>query len=70
MFCNSCSHEDYLSGDLFPNSGYLNVTVSPEEVRVDYVKSYLPEGFVLWDDVAVELDGHENGEIAHTYVIR
>ena len=70
VFCNSCFHEDYLSGDLFPNSGYLNVTVSPEEVRVDYVKSYLPEGFVLWDDVAVELDGHENGEIAHTYVIR
>ena len=70
VFCNSCFHENYLSGDLLPNSGYLNVTVSPEEVRVDYVKSYLPEGFVLWDDVAVELDGHENGEIARSYVIR
>ena len=67
---NSCFHEAYLSGDLLPNSGYLKVTVSPEEVRVDYVKSYLPEGFVLWDDVAVELGGHENGEIAHSYVIR
>ena len=70
VFCGSCFHESYLSGELLPNSGYLHVTVSPDEVRVDYVKSYLPEGLVLWDDVQVELDGHENGEIAHSYVIR
>ena len=70
VFCDSCFHEAYLTGKLLPSSGYLNVTVSPDEVRVDYVKSYLPEGFVLWDDVEVELDGHENGEIAHSYVIR
>ncbi len=70
VFCGSCFHESYLSGELLPNSGYLHVTVSPDEVRVDYVKSYLPEGLVLWDDVQVELNGHENGEIAYSYAIR
>ncbi len=70
VFCASCFHESYLSGDLLPSSGYLNVTVSSDEVRVDYIKSYLPEGFVLWDDVKVELDGHKNGELARSYVVR
>ena len=69
-FCGSCFYEYYKSGIVLPNSGYLNVTVSPEQVRVDYVKSYLPEGFVLWDDVKVELDGHKNGELARSYVVR
>jgi len=70
VFCASCFHESYLSGDLLPSSGYLNVTVASDEVRVDYIKSYLPEGFVLWDDVKVELDGHENGELGRSYVVR
>lgn len=69
VFCASCFHEDYLSGDLLPNSGYLHVTVSSNEVRVDYIKSYLPEGFVLWNDVKVDLNGHENGELARSYVV-
>jgi len=29
----------YKSGDIFPNSGFLDVTVSSENVKVDYVKS-------------------------------
>ncbi len=70
VFCASCFHESYLSGDLLPSSGYLNVTVSSDEVRVDYIKSYLPEGFVLWDDVKVELDGHKNGELGRSDVVR
>lgn len=32
----------YLSGDKFPNSGYTRVTVKPEGVKVEYVRSYLP----------------------------
>ncbi len=32
----------YLSGDKFPNTGYTRVTVKPEGVKVDYVRSYLP----------------------------
>jgi hypothetical protein len=31
----------YQSGDKFPNSGYVRVTVSPVSVQVDYVRSYL-----------------------------
>ncbi|HEU5396178.1 MAG TPA: metallophosphoesterase, partial [Verrucomicrobiae bacterium] len=33
----------YGSGAKFPNSGYLRVTVSPEDVKVEYVRSFLPQ---------------------------
>jgi len=33
--------EAYKSGDKFPNSGRVRVNVSPEGVKVDYVRSYL-----------------------------
>lgn len=33
--------EAYKSGDKFPNSGHVRVTVSPEGVTVEYVRSYL-----------------------------
>ena len=29
----------YKSGDIFPNAGFLDVTVSPDQVKVDYIKS-------------------------------
>ncbi len=50
----------YLSGDVLDNSGYLNVTVSPERLQVDYIRSYLPE-----DESAERL----HGEVAYTYTI-
>jgi len=31
----------YQSGDKFPNSGHVRVTVAPDGVTVDYVRSYL-----------------------------
>ena len=34
--------EAYLSGKILPNSGFLHVTVGAREVKVDYVRSYLP----------------------------
>ena len=38
----SWENEDaYTSGDKFPNSGHVRVTVSPAGVTVDYVRSYL-----------------------------
>ncbi len=37
------SREAYRTGDVLPNSGHLLVTVSPENVRLDYVRSFLPE---------------------------
>lgn len=36
------NRDAYRSGDLLPNSGHLRVTVAPENVRVDYVRSFLP----------------------------
>ena len=29
----------YKTGDILPNSGFLNVSVSPAQVKVDYIKS-------------------------------
>jgi len=37
------NREAYRTGDILPNSGHLLVTVSPENVRLDYIRSFLPE---------------------------
>ena len=51
----SWENEDaYTSGDKFPNSGHVRVTVAPEGVTVDYVRSYL----------------EKPDEVAFTYTIR
>ena len=50
----------YRTGDILGNSGYLNVTVSPDEVRVDYIRSYLPED---------ETDGRRHGSVDYSYII-
>lgn len=47
---------NYRDGVIVDNSGHLRVTVSPETVTVDYVRSYLPG------------DG-TNGEVAYSYTI-
>jgi hypothetical protein len=51
----------YLSGDILPNAGHLRVTVSPEDVRVEYVRSYLPT-----DATAA----HKDGEVAFSYTVK
>ena len=51
---------DYHSGDILPNSGRVRVTVSPEKVRVEYVRSYLPK------DATKE---HPDGQVAFSYDI-
>jgi hypothetical protein len=50
--------ESYRSGKTLPNSGHLRVTVSPSEVKVDYVRAFLS---------ADETEDHKNGEIAYSY---
>jgi len=55
------NQERYRSGVTLPNAGHLRVTVSPEQVKVDYVRSYLPK-----DESAKQV----HGEIAHSYTIR
>jgi len=54
------NQDAYRSGISLPNSGHLRVTVSPSDVRVDYVRAYLPD-----DDKA----GRRNGEVAYSYTI-
>ena len=55
------NEDRYQSGVKLPNSGHLRVTVSPENVKVDYVRSYLPQ-----DETAQ----HKTGEIAHSYTVK
>jgi len=55
------NREAFRSGDVLPNSGRVRVTVSPEQVRVEYVRSYLPKDAT---------PAHPNGEIAFSYEIR
>lgn len=44
------NRDAYTSGDVMTNSGFLNVTVSPKEVKVEYLRSYLENGTVLPED--------------------
>lgn len=50
----------YKSGDILPNSGFLNVTVSPGQVKVDYVRSFLAKD---------ETGNVKNGSTAFSYTI-
>jgi hypothetical protein len=50
----------YLTGDALDNSGYLDVTVSPERLEVDYIRSWLPQD---------EVDGRRQGEVAFSYTV-
>ena len=49
------------SGVKLPNSGHLRVTVSPENVKVEYVRSFLPK-----DETAQ----NKTGDIAHSYTVK
>ncbi len=52
----------YQSGDLFPNSGHLRVTVSPETARVEYVRSV-----VAGDEARA---GGRNGDVVFGYTVK
>lgn len=47
----------YKSGVIFPNSGFLNVTVSPEKVQVDYISASLSGASV------------PNGKVVYSYIV-
>jgi len=51
----------YKTGDIFPNSGYLRVTVTPDSAKVEYVRSFRPQD---------EGEGKADGSIAHSYVVK
>lgn len=50
----------YETGDKLPGSGRVRVTVSPESVKVEYIRSYLPKD---------ETEQHKNGEVAFSYSV-
>ena len=54
------NQERYRTGVTLPNAGHLRVTVSAAQVKVDYVRSYLPKD---------EHGKQVNGEIAYSYTI-
>jgi len=55
------SEYGYVNGDFLPGRGYLKLTVSPESVKVDYIRSYLPPE---------ENATHKNGELAYSYTLK
>ena len=50
----------YVSGEILPSPGYLRVQVTPALVKVEYVRTFLPQD---------EKGGHTNGEVAFTYTL-
>jgi hypothetical protein len=50
----------YKTGVKLSNTGYVRVTVSSQQVKVDYVRIYLPKD---------ETGGHKSGEIAYSYTV-
>jgi hypothetical protein len=55
------NQDRYQSGVKLPNSGHLRVTVSPEQVKVDYVRCYLNQ------DETVQ---RKTGEVAYHYELK
>ena len=51
----------YKTGDYLPASGHLRVTVSPQNAKVDYVRSWMPKD---------ETSEHKQGEVAFSYTIK
>lgn len=57
----SAAEYGYVNGTFLPGRGFLKVTVSPESVKIDYIRSYLP---------SEENSSRKNGEIAHSYTLK
>ncbi|MBL7814989.1 MAG: metallophosphoesterase [Saprospiraceae bacterium] len=55
---NYIAQYGYREGLLLPNSGYIRVTVSPNDVKVEYVRSYLPRN---------ETATRKNKDVSATY---
>ena len=50
----------YVTGTIIPSRGYLLVTVSDSNTKVEYIRTYLPDE---------QTGGHTNGQIADSYTI-
>jgi hypothetical protein len=58
---NSAAAYGYVNGVFMSSPGHVRVTVSNNEVIIDYVKTYLPRE---------EIASHKNGEVAYSYTLR
>jgi hypothetical protein len=58
---NSAAEYGYLGGVVLGSSGHLRVTVRPDGVTVDYVRTYLPED---------ENASQQNGQVDYSYTIK
>ncbi len=54
------NRDSYKSGDIFPNSGHLRITVSHDQAKVEYIRSFRPQD---------EGEGKTNASIAHAYTL-
>lgn len=54
----SAAEYGYLMGDFQPSSGYVRVRVESDQVRVDYVRTFVGER-----------DAQRNGEVSYSYVV-
>lgn len=50
----------YYTGDVLTNSGHIRVTVSNSQIKVDYIRAYLPQD---------ETEQHKSGEVAYSYTV-
>jgi len=57
---NQATDYGYKSGQILPNAGHLRINVSPQGVKVDYVRAYLPKN---------ETGSRKNKDISATYYI-
>lgn len=57
---NSAKGYGYLNGTILPNSGHLRVTVAPEGVKTEYVRTYVPRQ---------ETGSRKNKDVSATYYI-
>ena len=56
---NSATAYGYVDGIFMSSPGHIRVTVTQDEVKVDYIKTYLPTEA-----------GHKNSEVAYSYIVR
>jgi len=56
----SAADYGYVKGDFLPGRGYVRVAVSPDEVKMEYIRTYLP---------SEENASRKNGEIAYSFSV-
>lgn len=56
----SATEYGYVNGDFLPGRGYVKVTVTPENVKLEYIRTYLP---------SEENASRKNGEIAYNFTV-